>query len=107
MFHVIENELRWRRESGSSEGFGNLRRQKPLVAVGADEPCTSQMMIADYFRVSIQVPLKQRCCLTNTIDGRDGLGGVHTSVSSTRHYRSHIFPTMSVLSSFPPSMETC
>lgn len=66
MFHVIEKELRWRRESGRPEGFETLRRQKPLVAVGADGPCTSQMMIADYFRMSIQVPIDQGRCLTKT-----------------------------------------
>jgi len=69
MFHVIDNELRWRRESGRSEGFEILKRQKPLVAVGADGPSISQKMIADYFRMSIFLPINQGCCLIDIKTG--------------------------------------
>ena len=53
MFHVIEKELRWRRDNGRPEGFGTLKRYKPLVAVGAEKPSGDQIMMADYFRTSI------------------------------------------------------
>lgn len=50
MFHIIEREMRWRKEHGKPEGFGALRASKPLVAVGAEEPLEDQKMLADYFR---------------------------------------------------------
>ena len=50
MFHVIEKDLRWRRENKYPEGFESLRRYRPLVAVGAEKPSGNQMMMADYFR---------------------------------------------------------
>ena len=57
MFHVIEKELRWRREHGLREGFESLRKVKPLVAVGADGPLEDQMMMADYFRGACRNPV--------------------------------------------------
>lgn len=50
MFHVIEKEMRWRRDQGLAEGFGALKQCKPLVAVGAEKPLDDQMMMADYYR---------------------------------------------------------
>ncbi|KAL8782730.1 MAG: hypothetical protein Q9213_005154 [Squamulea squamosa] len=38
MFHVIEKEMRWRKDNGRPEGFDALKRSKPVIAVGADEP---------------------------------------------------------------------
>lgn len=52
MFHVIQNELAWRRNHGLPEGFDSLRKYKPLVAVGAEGPLGEQLMLADYFRTS-------------------------------------------------------
>lgn len=51
MFHVIEKELRWRRDSGRPEGFEALRRFKPIVAVGAEKPLGHQLVLADFFRM--------------------------------------------------------
>ena len=53
MFHVIDSELKWRRENGAAEGFGSLKRFRPLVAVGPEKPLEDQIMMADYFRTCL------------------------------------------------------
>lgn len=50
MFHVIDKEMQWRSDNGKSQGFESMRKFKPLVAVGAEEPLADQLMMADYFR---------------------------------------------------------
>jgi hypothetical protein len=50
LFHVIEQELQWRRENGRFEGFGAMYASKPIIAVGADHPLDDEMLMADYFR---------------------------------------------------------
>ncbi len=50
MFHVIEKEMKWRREQGLPEGFEALRSCKPIVAVGAEEPLGDPREIAAYYR---------------------------------------------------------
>ncbi|KAL8793211.1 MAG: hypothetical protein Q9195_004147 [Heterodermia aff. obscurata] len=50
MFHVIEKEIRWREDHGRAQGFESLRKFKPLVAVGAEEPLADQIVMADYFQ---------------------------------------------------------
>ena len=51
MFHVIEKEMAWRTSQGRPEGFDLLKRNKPLIAVGAKEPLGEQVLMADYFRM--------------------------------------------------------
>lgn len=56
MFHILEREMRWRRENGKPEGFGALRSLRPVVAVGAEDPLEDQKMLADYFRMYTPKP---------------------------------------------------
>lgn len=51
MFHVIENEMEWRRGQGLPQGFDCLKKSKPMVAVGAEGPSGNQLMLADFFRM--------------------------------------------------------
>jgi hypothetical protein len=50
MLHIIEREIQWRKDQGKPEGFGTLRANKPVIAIGAEEPLDDQKMLADYFR---------------------------------------------------------
>ena len=50
MFNVIEKEMQWRENQGLSKGFDTMRKCKPIVAVGAEEPLNGQTMLADYYR---------------------------------------------------------
>jgi hypothetical protein len=50
MFHILEKEMKWRREQGRPEGFDALRARAPIVALGAEDPLEDQKMLADYFR---------------------------------------------------------
>lgn len=91
MFHVIEKEIKWRREQGLPEGFEALRSCKPIVAVGAEEPLGDPREIAAYFRKIERIFYLSIAWFgssdTNAnlhpilLDGIDGLGGVHTTVS--------------------------
>ena len=62
MFHVIEKELRWRKEHNMPEGFDALTKAPPIVAVGADQPLGDQMVLADYFRTfkSFNLPIRTK-----------------------------------------------
>jgi len=53
LFHNVEREIAWRRQNGRSLGFDTLRAYKPLVAIGAEGPLSEQLVIADYFRMSL------------------------------------------------------
>jgi hypothetical protein len=55
---------------------------KPLVAVGPEHALEDEILMADHFR-----KFYSRQCLPTfltrvNVDGKDGLGGVHDSVSS-------------------------
>ena len=59
LFHVLEQELKWRLEKGSFGGFQSLKDAPPLVAVGAECPLGDQLMLADYFRKAASSQLSQ------------------------------------------------
>ena len=52
IFHVLEKELKWRREKERPVGFDGMTKYRPLVAVGAAEPLHDRVENADYFRTS-------------------------------------------------------
>lgn len=65
MFHVIEKEMRWRKDNGRPEGFDALKKSKPIVAVGADEPLGGERMKAAYYReYSPYQQLSSSCLIT-------------------------------------------
>ncbi|KAL8993859.1 MAG: hypothetical protein Q9169_006030 [Polycauliona sp. 2 TL-2023] len=84
MFHVIEKEMRWRIENGRPEGFEALKRSKPVIAVGADEPLGGERMQAAYYH------------------GADGLGNVSTSVSNSPSSQTPTLTPTPQLTTSPP-----
>jgi hypothetical protein len=50
LFHVLEKELEWRKSVGRDEGYGAMRRSKPIVAVGPVHPLEEEELMLDYFR---------------------------------------------------------
>ena len=53
MFNVIEKEMQWRRSQGLPEGFGMLKKRKPVVAAGAEGPLDGRVLMADYYRTTV------------------------------------------------------
>ncbi|EMT61853.1 hypothetical protein ACKRZS_011549 [Fusarium odoratissimum] len=49
LFHVLGKELEWRKSTGKPEGFGAMKANKPIVAVGPDHPLCDEELMADYF----------------------------------------------------------
>lgn len=57
LFHIIKQELEWRRKRGMLEGFDSLKTFRPIVAVGPEKPLGDQLMMADFFRMSLSIGL--------------------------------------------------
>ncbi|PHH86680.1 hypothetical protein CDD83_9890 [Cordyceps sp. RAO-2017] len=49
LFHVLEKELAWRKQTGRAEGYGAMKACKPVVAVGAEHSLEDEVLMADYF----------------------------------------------------------
>lgn len=84
MFFNIEKDIAWREANGRDKGFKTLRKSKPLVAVGPEHPLADDMLMADFFRTPTANRLEEAATYDTDItltDGRDGLGGIHESVS--------------------------
>lgn len=81
LFHVLAEELAWRRQTGRPEGYGAMKASRPVVAVGPEHSLEDEELMADYFRTpSLQGPALQRFALTSPLaDGLDGLHNVHAT----------------------------
>ncbi len=79
LFHVLEKEIEWRKSTGRPEGFGAMRANKPIVAVGPEHPLEDEELMADYFRMLryLTLILYEPCVTNRTKDGLDGLHNVH------------------------------
>ncbi|EPS39455.1 hypothetical protein H072_6781 [Dactylellina haptotyla CBS 200.50] len=91
LFHVLEKELAWREANGKPIGYESLRKYKPILAVGAEQPLDEQLLMADYFH------------------GIDGLGGVHSKAPNftPENVFRHLFHSPSASSAeIPPDAPT-
>lgn len=55
MFHVLDNEMEWRKAQGKPLGFEALRTYKPVVAVGPEHALEDEILMADNFRKSTSI----------------------------------------------------
>ena len=49
MFHVIEEERKWRKQQGMPTKFDNMETQNIIISVGADQPLLEEKRRADNF----------------------------------------------------------
>lgn len=81
LFHHVEQEIAWRESQGRKVGFNTLSQTQPVVAIGPEHPLADDMLMADFFRKMLRRRRYRSTLLTRSLDGRDGLGGIHESVS--------------------------
>ncbi|KND94839.1 Non-specific ribonucleoside hydrolase RihC [Tolypocladium ophioglossoides CBS 100239] len=70
LFHVLEKELAWRKETGRPEGYGAMKASKPIVAVGPEHSLEDDADMEDVGQIMANLGYA-------ILDGEDGLHNVH------------------------------
>lgn len=94
LFSILDKENSWRKSVGKPAKFQLGSASKPIVALGAERPLAAIRTLADYYRRLPFYGLHLDLLADNFEDGRDGLGGTHSTVSRVIKHTS-LFPEKS------------